>query len=93
MLTHQNIYDLGRAWGSFSVGEIDQGVHIVLPVIDVGTGQEENAVFEPLCKMLDKIPRTWKGNEAFMGAVEQFALDQGLEVETYWTEAYQDAIK
>ncbi len=47
-LTPQEVFDLGNAFGSFSVGEIDQGIHIVLPVTDIETGEKSNECFASL---------------------------------------------
>ncbi len=47
-LTLQEAFDLGRAVGSFSIGEIDQGIHIILPGRDVDTGQDVNVTFVDL---------------------------------------------
>ncbi len=48
-LTTTELFDLGVAYGSFSVGEIDQGIHLVLPVCDVGSTEvTKNQVFTDL---------------------------------------------
>ncbi len=47
-LTTQELFDLGAAYGSFSVGDIDQGIHLVLPVTDSKTGEWSNRIFQDL---------------------------------------------
>ncbi len=48
-LTTTELFDLGVAYGSFSVDEIDQGIHLVLPVCDVGSTEvTKNQVFSDL---------------------------------------------
>ena len=45
-LTTTELFDLGVAYGSFSVGDIDQGIHMVLPMCEVGgTEVVKNAIF------------------------------------------------
>ncbi len=49
ILSTQELFNLGVAWGSFCTGDIDQGIHLILPVRDVESGLMENMVFEDLC--------------------------------------------
>jgi hypothetical protein len=91
MLTQQNIYDLGRAWGSFSMNEVDQGIHIVLPTTDAG-GTQHNEAFAPLIDMFDDLLALDAKAEAYMGAIERFAIDRGVGVEPLWIEAYKEAL-
>lgn len=61
--TRAELFRLGQAWGSFSVGEIEQGVHCVLPVDIIldprhpeRSGTKENEIFRPLLEnYFDKI--------------------------------------
>lgn len=80
-LTKEEIFKLGATFGSFSAGEIDQGIHIVLPDTDED-GVVENAVFEPLfTEYFDRIPddiSPEKVNKAYMGAVAIFAEEMQL---------------
>jgi len=48
-LTTKETFDLGAAWGSFCTGEIDQGIHLILPVVDSDSGLPSNECFEALC--------------------------------------------
>ncbi len=54
-LTSKELFNLGVAYGSFSVGEINQGIHVVLPGKEIGTGTRVNQVFELLCGAFDMI--------------------------------------
>ena len=47
-VTEQDMFNLGVAQGSFSVNQIDQGIHAVLPVRDVDTGEWSNILFAEL---------------------------------------------
>lgn len=54
-LTTVELFNLGAAYGSFCTGDIDQGIHLVLPVVDTDTGEPENDVFEGLFDLFNKI--------------------------------------
>ena len=80
-LTNREYFRLGKAYGSFSVDEIDQGVHIVLPTTD-----GDNEVFEELVNIdFLKIPR-WLVDPGvhYMEAIAAWAKrhDINLEGET-----------
>ena len=81
VLSKDEIFKLGFAYGSFSLGEIDQGIHIILPCTDKG-GVVENEAFSPLfAGYFDKIPSdfdTDRIGEVYMGAVEAFVTDNHL---------------
>ncbi len=48
-MTEQELFDLGVAYGLFSKGDIDAGIHMVLPVCDPdSTVVTTNAVFQDL---------------------------------------------
>lgn len=72
------VYKLGLAAGSFSVGQIDQGVHCVLPVTDEKTGKEENTVFEPLCEMFLSL-KPGSDGLAYIGACQKFGRSMGIK--------------
>ncbi len=82
-LSPREVFSLGFACGSFSVGEIDQGIHAVLPATDENKVLE-NGIFEVLfSKYFDLIPDDLapeKAGEVYMGAVQAFAKEHQLEV-------------
>ena len=81
-LTVKEIFRLGFAYGSFSVGEIDQGIHLVLPVSDAD-GVRENDVFATLFeKYFDRIPEDTTEDvcEVYMGAVGAYLADYQLDL-------------
>ena len=80
-LTVKEIFRLGFAYGSFSAGEIDQGIHIVLPVTDE-SGAKENDIFEPLCEeYFNKIPKDVElVGLVYMGAIAAFVVDNQLDL-------------
>lgn len=98
-LTDEETFKLGIAYGSFSVGEIDQGLHIVLPCTDTVTSVEANVVFKPLfTKYFDRIPDDIppeKVNAAYMGAVMIFAEEMGLAKNgsPHWAEVFREVTK
>ena len=82
-LTNKEYFRLGVAYGSFSVSEIDQGVHTVLPVRDVDTGERENDVFEELVNIdFLKIPR-WIDDPGvhYMKAIASWAKRHNIDLE------------
>ena len=83
-LTSRVVFKLGFAYGSFSVGAIDQGIHVVLPTIDE-LGDPENAAFEILfTEYFDKIPGDLAPesiNAVYMGAIAAFAKAMHLDFE------------
>ncbi len=84
-LNNRDVFLLGKAYGSFTVGEIDQGVHIVLPVKDTTTGQEENDVFlslftEHFDRISDYKPSDISAGElgmAYMRAIDEWLVANG----------------
>jgi len=86
-LSQQELFDLGVAYGSFSVGEIDQGIHCILPVRDVETGAEMNDVFTSLMERINMIkydpynvdyePLTYQ--EQIMNVIIQWCIDNDIE--------------
>jgi len=62
--TREDVYNLGIAAGSFSLGNVIEGIHIVLPGHD-NEGKTYNDCFKPLFKdYFDKIPNEF-GREVF----------------------------
>lgn len=90
---------MGFAYGSFSVSEIDQGIHIILPVTDEA-GKQENDIFTSLFEeYIDNIPKLVhleNIDQVFMGAIAAFAVDNQLDLITEGAsliEAYKRAIR
>ncbi len=48
VLTIPELLQLGGAYREFDIGNIDAGIHLVLPVRDVDTGNWTNLVFQDL---------------------------------------------
>ena len=48
-LSAQNLFLLGQAYTSFLLDEIDQGIHLVLPVTVIGSRESLNETFRTLC--------------------------------------------
>jgi len=92
-ITRTEIFRLGQAHGSFSLGSLDQGVDIVLPVTN-GNGIRENEIFRPLFndylnRIQEELPPVIC-NEVYMGAIEKFARDRGLDIgNTYHIEVFE----
>lgn len=99
-LSPNDIFNLGSAYGSFMTGEIDQGVHIVLPATSP-LGVEENMIFKPLLDLFAKIDASppWsevtndidydRRSELYMGACEVFATsDCDLTIDHVWHDDY-----
>lgn len=82
-LTGEEIFALGNAYGSFSVGQIDQGIHLVLPCTHED-GILENEIFETLfTEYFDKIPDDLppeKVGEIYFGAIAAFCKDNHLDL-------------
>ncbi len=83
-LTTQELFDLGAAYGSFSAGEIDQGIHLVLPVTDSKTGEPSNEVFTNLVSMFVQIDQSsldWSSiGEHYMDAIVRWAKRWDIEI-------------
>ncbi len=47
-LSIPEILSLGSAYRAFEQGDIDAGIHLVLPVLDVDTDEWENKVFQEM---------------------------------------------
>lgn len=103
-LSQNDIFTLGKAYGSFSVSEINQAVHLLLPVKD-SAGVEWNTHFKPLINDFHKIFKAqhervaliregytfkddWSASTACMGAIEHFLRDNEVEVAAHWLEEY-----
>jgi len=92
-LTPIEQYRLGQAAGSFSVGEIDQGIHCILPVTDLETGDEECMIFQDLIDMIDMIKKPCT-NDAYLGAVQKFGRDMNIDgMPTDFIDAYEESIR
>ncbi len=84
-LNNRDVFLLGQARGMFSVGEIDAGVHMVLPVKDMDTGQEENDVFLTLFtshfdRLADYKPEevtAYDCGQAYMRAIDEWLVSIG----------------
>lgn len=74
LLSVQELFDLGAAYASFSLGDIDQGIHLILPVRDVETGAEANDVFTDLCNSLTACITA----EAYMGTVNDWCHENDI---------------
>lgn len=88
-LTVQDMFQLGFAYGSFSVNEIDQGIHIVLPGTDVNTKQDVNMIFKLLfTKYFDKIPPDLKTIDTgfdYMNTIQDFLKnDTTIDHESFY---------
>ena len=81
-LTVQEIFRLGFAYGSFSVGEIDQGIHIILPVVDEDDVWENDVFTSLFSDYIDKIPKHHIDvvGQVYMGAIAAFAIDNQLDL-------------
>jgi len=85
-VTREEIFRLGQAHGSFSLGAIDQGIHIVLPTTNLERTESENDIFVPLFNdYFDRIHNIEAIDpddigEVYMGAIEKFALDNHLDI-------------
>jgi len=83
-LSIENLIDIGNAYGSFSIGEIDQGIHLLLPVTN-SEGEPENAIFTDLFEdYFHHLPHfeNWipAYNEAYMGALMKWLKEvHGIE--------------
>ena len=95
-LTRSSFFKLGFACGSFSVGEIDQGIHIVLP-----TTNGENSEFELLFRdyfglipPCDEVSDDAKDSYGllYIGAVAAFCRDWNFDIDfLYHIEAFEAA--
>ncbi len=100
VLTKKEVFKLGSAYGSFSVGEIDQGIHIVLPSTVVETGASENSVFKSLFnEYFGEIPSNLPDppdvglGSVYMGAIQAFSRDNNLGLVTdHFIERYNEAV-
>jgi hypothetical protein len=74
-LTPAQLFLLGNAYGSFSYGDIDQGIDILLPTTD-----GYNEVFKDLCEGYF-IPIKDAPHTAYMGAIEKWCLDNDIKID------------
>ncbi len=83
-MTTEELFNLGAAYGSFSVGEIDQGIHLVLPVTDSETGEPSNEVFTDLVSMFDLIDQSsldWSSiGEQYMDAIVRWTKHYDVKI-------------
>lgn len=82
-LTPVEQYALGMAAGSFSVGEIDQGIHCVLPVTDMATGERTNEVFSSLCHQFAEAPLSSASQSGGMWHIEtlqSWCAENGIDI-------------
>jgi hypothetical protein len=88
--TQEDVYNLGVAAGSFSLGDIDQGIHIVLPTYD--DKKKYNVVFTPLFEnYFDKIPNEF--GHKVLTAMKKVLGDMDLEVSSCFGLVYMGAIQ
>lgn len=50
--TLKDIFVLGQATILFQIGDIDAGMHMIIPVKDASTGVVENELFDDLCEAM-----------------------------------------
>ena len=81
--TSHDIFELGKAWLSFRMGEIDQGIHILLPCTRLEDGVSENDVFKPLfARYFSRIPKdAQEPGDKYAEAILRFLRRNGIEVE------------
>ena len=79
MLTTTELFNLGVAYGSFSLGDIDQGVHCILPGTDHTTGEETNLVFYDICDSFLQIKDEEK-NTAYLNAIITWANKHNIDI-------------
>ncbi len=77
-LTEQELFDLGAAYASFGLGEIDQGIHLILPVRDVETGAEMNDVFTSLCNRLEQLTPGHHDGYSYQMAINDWCHEKGI---------------
>ena len=92
--TQSSLFKMGWACGSFSVGQIDQGIHILLPTWD--KDGEYYAEFSPLFKdyfdKLTGIPAAEAVGSLYIGAVQTFCRDQDIDIGSdHFIEAFEAA--
>jgi hypothetical protein len=86
ILKQSDVFLLGFAYGSFSVGEVDQGIHILIPStiheIPQNEGRKENDVFTTLFeKYFDKLNSlTGHVGEVYMGAIDAWLKDNDMDM-------------
>ncbi len=79
-LTNEEVFNLGVAYGSFSVGDVDQGIHMILPMTDYKTHEKINWVFKGLFDdYIEPIPRDAQG-ESYMKAIAKWSKDNSIEL-------------
>ena len=76
-LTEQELFDLGAAYASFGLSEIDQGIHLILPLRDIETGAHANDVFQELC---DRFLNTnCTTGEDYQRAIIEWTKERGID--------------
>lgn len=85
-LTTTEAVNLGIAIGSFSTGEIDQGIHAILPATVMDTGQKVNQVFRPLFddyfNSIDAVDQPEEGHLGmnYIKAIEDWARHNNIDI-------------
>lgn len=81
-LTKQDCFTLGCAWESFRMGEVDQGIHILLPgrILGFAGAHIHNSQFETLCDKFAALPRDTKPEE-FANVLTRWMRQHGVQVE------------
>ncbi len=80
-LTQTEVFALGNAYGSFSVGDLDQGIHCVLPVKDSDTGKKSNEVFQSLFdEHIDKLNEGPGDGDRYLEAIRTWTHEHNIDV-------------
>ena len=82
-LSTEELFDLGAAYGSFSIGEIDQGIHLVLPVTDSETNEPSNQVFKDLADsflLIDPMTDYSVIGIEYMNAIVRWCHQNSIEI-------------
>ena len=81
MISTEELFNLGVAYGSFSLGDIDQGVHMILPVTDVASGEPSNQVFEDLVFNFGLIdPDDENVGTEYLNTIIRWAKHYGIDI-------------
>ena len=85
VLSTEEAFSLGAAYASFSYGDIDAGVHYILPGTDSVTREESNFVFADLCDSFQEINPIlvdWsdRPGDHWMKIVVAWANSHGIEI-------------
>lgn len=85
-LTPNEMFALGNAYGSFSVGEIDQGIHALIAVKDQLTGERKNEIFQDLLEEYFfevYYPPGYKGTKPFQWPEDEVG-DKYMQAIRHW---------